>query len=184
MTVKQSGIFKITAVTLMFFIILWVILFIVLQLVYPVKYSSIVDKYSQRYNVESALVYSVMKTESGFSESAKSSKNAIGLMQITSDTAYWIADRMNVDDFILSDPETNIMFSCWYMRYLTDKFGETKTALAAYNAGEGNVQRWLDTPSYSSDGVSLDKIPYGETDRYVKAVMKTYNIYNKLYSMR
>ena len=148
---------------------------------YPVKYDEYVVLYSDKYNIDTSLVYSVMKNESGFSENARSMRDAIGLMQITADTGAWIASEISVTDYSLSDPETNIMFSCWYLEYLTDRFDNLETALAAYNAGEGVVSRWLKDPEISSNGSRLDIIPYGETDRYVKRVINTYNIYNKLY---
>ena len=163
------------------FLVLWSFLFIVLHCFYPVRYGDLVRRYSCEYNVDSSLVLSVMKNESGFKSDAISPKDAVGLMQITPATGHWIANNMNISDYSLENPETNIMFSCWYLDYLTQRFGDIKTAVAAYNAGEGNVSNWLENPDFSSDGITLSDIPYGETDRYVKKVMNAYNIYNKLY---
>lgn len=160
---------------------LWAMLYAALLAVYPTKYKEAVDKYSAEFNVDRSLIYSIMKNESGFSETAVSHKNAVGLMQITPETAEWIAEKINVTDYSLADPEDNIRFSCWYIEYLCRNFGSLETAVAAYNAGEGNVKKWLNDARYSTDGKNLSAIPFGETEKYVVNVMSAYNIYNKLY---
>lgn len=178
---KANAVFKIFVVLTAVFLMLWTALYTVLQAAYPIKYGSIVDKYSSEFDIDRSLVLSIMKNESGFSETAVSHKNAVGLMQITPDTAAWIAEKNNVSDYCLADPEVNIRFSCWYLRYLCRNFGSLKTAVAAYNAGEGNVKKWLKDARYSTDGKELSDIPFGETEKYVVNVMSAYNIYNKLY---
>ena len=160
---------------------MWSVLFMVLKTAYPMVYSDYVLKYAEEFDVDSSLVFSVMKNESGFDKNAYSNKDAVGLMQITNKTAKWIADNLNLSDYCLSDPETNIKFSCWYLGYLKGKFLNLHTAIAAYNAGEGNVCKWLKDDAHSIDGVNLFNIPFHETDIYVKKVMNTYKIYEKLY---
>ncbi len=172
---------KIAISYVMIFCLLWVLLFFALQTVYPLKFSGFVSKYSAQYDVDTRLVYSIMKAESNFSVTAVSGKDAVGLMQLMPATALWIAQQLDVQGYSLYDPETNIMFSCWYLSYLTDKFSSLETAVAAYNAGEGVVKQWLKNPGLSRDGEQLYKIPYNETNRYVKKVMNAYNIYNCLY---
>ena len=130
------------------------------------------------------MVSAVIKTESNFDVDAKSKKNAYGLMQITPDTARWIADKMNMDNFsldMLTDSDTNIKMGCWYLSNLNKEFNNNDLALAAYNAGRGNVQKWLKDPQYSKDGVSLTNIPFPETDRYITKVKLYYKIYKFLY---
>ena len=177
----KSRIAEYVVASLMLFVVLWFVLFSILHIFYPIKYGDYVHKYSMEYNLDSSLVFSVMKSESGFKHNVVSSKDAVGLMQITPDTGEWIAENMDIDDYSLMNPETNIMFSCWYLDYLTERFDDVETAIAAYNAGEGNVDSWLENPDFSADGVTLLSIPYSETDKYVKKVMNAYNIYNKLY---
>ena len=166
---------------LVLFVCLWTVLFSVLHILYPVKYGDFVTKYSEEYNIDSSLVFSVMKNESGFRSDAVSAENAVGLMQITPDTGDWIAEKMNIKAYSLSNPETNIMFSCWYLDYLTGRFGDIRTALAAYNAGMGNVTSWLKDSKYSDDGKTLNKIPYGETEKYIQRIRTLRKVYKILY---
>jgi len=154
------------------------------QAVMPYKYSEYVTEYSEKYGLDPVLVSAVIKTESNFEAGAVSSKNAYGLMQITEETAQWAAKKMGLKNFDLenlTDPETNIMIGCWYMKNLEEEFGSTDLVLAAYNAGRGNVREWLDDPQHSSDGETLTDIPFPETASYIKKVRIYYKIYQFLY---
>lgn len=174
-------------------IIIWLIVVIVLfvgvkysikKYIYPYKYSEIVNKCSYKYDLDPYLVLAVIKTESNFNESAESSKGAKGLMQIMDSTGEWIAGKLGVDNFspnMLSEPEINIEFGCWYLNNLLNEFDDLSLALAAYNGGSGNVTKWLNDPEYSSDGESLTYIPFKETKKYVDKVSTRYNVYKFLY---
>jgi soluble lytic murein transglycosylase len=171
-------------------VILGLIVFAVLnintfkQAVMPFKYSDYITKYSKMYDLDPVLVSAVIKTESNFKADAVSSKNAYGLMQITKETAHWAADKMKIADFStekLVDPETNIMIGCWYLDNLKKEFGSNDLVLAAYNAGRGNVEKWLADPAYSTDGKTLTNIPFNETANYIKKVDVYYKIYRFLY---
>jgi soluble lytic murein transglycosylase len=154
------------------------------QAVMPFRYSGFITEYSEKYGLDPVLVSAVIKTESNFEADAVSSKNAYGLMQITEETAHWAAGKMGLEDFstdMLTDPETNIMIGCWYMKNLDEEFGSTELMLAAYNAGRGNVREWLDDPQHSSDGKTLTDIPFPETESYIKKVDLYYKIYKFLY---
>lgn len=174
-----------------FFIILTIVVMLILnfknilRIVYPMKYSTYIHKYSSVYNWDSFLVAAVIKTESNFDRFAKSQKNAYGLMQITEPTAKWAAEQMNIDDFetlMLYEPEFNINMGCWYLKNLRDQFGDNMTiVLAAYNGGRGNVKKWLQDSKHSKDGVNLHYIPFKETDKYIKKVEVNYHIYKFLY---
>ena len=83
----------------------------------------------------------------------------------------------------LKDPETNIRIGTWYLKFLTDRYDNTSTAAAAYNAGHGNVDKWLKNTEYSYGGNTLYKIPFEETEKYVKKVKRAYEIYKKLYNL-
>lgn len=123
--------------------------------------------------VEEGLVFAVMKAESGFRESAVSEAGAVGLMQLLPATADFVC-RKNGLSFVperLSEGSYNVRLGCLYLRYLLERFPE-ETALAAYNAGEGTVTKWLKNSEFTDDGVSLSRIPYPETARYVKKVEK------------
>jgi len=149
--------------------------------VYPIEYKELVFEYADIYGLERALVFAVIKTESGFDENAESNAGAIGLMQITSETGKYIADKLGVEQYDLKDAETNINFGCYYIKYLYLRFKDIDTALIAYNAGEGNVSSWLSNPEYSNDGKTLDSIPFAETTEYIKKIRENFSKYKKLY---
>lgn len=155
--------------------------------VFPTKYSNYVAEYSKKYDVNPMLVFAIMKAESNFNENAKSKKDARGLMQITGDTGTWIAEQIGVKDFnvdMLNEPEVSIEFACWYLNNLSSEFDSEDLVIAAYNAGRGNVQKWLASEQHSKDGQSLDYIPFKETDKYVKKVNTYKNIYTALYGRK
>lgn len=157
---------------------------VVLPRVLPLKYQDIVDRYSAAYHLEKSMVNGVIFCESRFEPDAVSSADAIGLMQITEETGRWAAEQMGMDadTLDLTDPETNIRIGCWYLNWLTDKFdGVTETALAGYNAGQGNVSRWLADEEMSADGITLEEIPFKETKIYVKKVQLMQRIYGCVY---
>jgi soluble lytic murein transglycosylase len=152
---------------------------------FPLHYKEYILKYSNENNLDPYLVTAVIRTESNFNSDALSRKDAKGLMQIMDDTAKWIAQRLKIKKFKtedIFDAETNIKFGCWYLNNLREQFGENpELILAAYNGGRGNVKNWLNNKKYSKDGKSLQYIPFRETDRYIKKVRVTYNVYKYLY---
>ncbi len=153
----------------------------VLKTLYPLKYEDSINKYSEKYNLDKYLVMGVISAESRFSEDAVSHKSAKGLMQLKDDTAYWCAEKYGIKGEIY-EAEVNIEIGCAYLRYLLDLFGEdTENALAAYNAGQGNVKKWLADTRFSTDGKNLDTIPYVETRDYVLRVQRRAQIYKKIY---
>ena len=157
---------------------------VVLPRVLPLQYQDLVEKYSDMYQLEKSLVNAVIFSESHFESSAVSSANAIGLMQVTNETAWWAAEQMGLDvtSIDLTDPDTNIQIGCWYLHWLLEKFdGVTETALAGYNAGHGNVTKWLSDDEMSKDGITLDEIPFDETKGYVKKVQLAQKIYSCIY---
>jgi soluble lytic murein transglycosylase len=140
---------------------------------YPYKYIDLIREYSRKYGLEPDLVCAVIHTESRFRPGITSPKGARGLMQLTKGTADWGAEEVGIPGYAyenVTEPVVNIELGCWYLSVLLKQFTETETALAAYNAGSGNVERWLDDASLSADGVKLDDIPFGETRRYVGRV--------------
>ncbi|HNU79796.1 MAG TPA: lytic transglycosylase domain-containing protein, partial [Bacillota bacterium] len=82
----------------------------------------------------------------------------------------------------LFDPETNIMLGSWYIEHLTNYYkGSFELVFAAYNGGRGNVDKWLKDKNLSSDGITLDTIPFSETKNYLEKLRKNYNIYKIIY---
>lgn len=157
----------------------------VMKIIFPLKYRDIVVKYSEENDVDPLFIMSIIKAESNFNKDAKSSKGAVGLMQVTPSTGEWIAEKLNEESFLeenLLNPDTNVRYGTWYINYLSDQFdGNLNLVIAAYNAGPGSVDKWLNDSSYSQNGEDLDNIPFVETDKYVEKVNFFYNIYKFLY---
>lgn len=150
---------------------------------YPMAYSQEITSISKKYDVNSALVASIVNSESNFNENAKSGKGAVGLMQLMPSTAQWIAKKIGVEysDELLSKPEYNLEIGTYYIGYLIDMFGNEEVALCAYNAGPSNVKNWLANKEYSQDGKTLEKIPFKETKNYINKVYKNYHYYKNKY---
>ncbi len=165
-------------------LILLCVAFYTLRYLYPQKYSDKVDIYSKQYGIESSLVYAIIKCESNFNADAISHAGAYGLMQITKDTYEWAAKREKDGEYTdksLFDPDTNIRYGCAIYSIFQNEFGDPTICLAAYNAGRGRVKNWLADKNYSADGKTLDKIPFAETNTYVKKVLRTQKIYQLIY---
>lgn len=155
----------------------------VLKAFYPMKYTEYVEKYSAVFGIEKELLYAVIKTESSFNPEAVSHADAVGLTQITPETFDWLKMKLGEENENLSllDPETSIKYGAFFLSYLLDEFENTDTALAAYHAGRGRVNGWLDDKEISPDGKILADIPVAETAHYVKKVNRALKIYNNLY---
>lgn len=149
---------------------------------YPVKYIELIRK--QETSLDTALICAVIHAESKFRPNARSHKDAAGLMQITENTATWMAAEMgmkNYDSHRIYEPEINIAIGCYFLDWLVDYYdGDISLALCAYNAGMGNVNRWLEDPRYSKDGQTLTHIPFPETEQYLQRVETNQKIYNIL----
>lgn len=155
----------------------------VMKMLYPMKYTELVEKYSAEYGIEKELLYAVIKTESSFNPNAVSNADAVGLTQITPETFDWLKTKLGEKNSELSllDPETSIKYGAFFLSYLLDEFGNTDTAVAAYHAGRGRINGWLEDKNISPDGKTLADIPIPETAHYVKKVNKALNIYKNLY---
>jgi soluble lytic murein transglycosylase len=140
------------------------------------KYDADISNYGSRYGVSQDLIYSVIKAESNFDEDAASDRGAVGLMQIMPSTAAFVAQSLDEDSFDLKDPKQNMRYGIFYLSYLATKFDDETEVLAAYNAGEGTVKKWL-----TEQNGSLKQIPYGETKRYIQKIEFYKKVYNALY---
>jgi soluble lytic murein transglycosylase len=142
---------------------------------YPLRYQAIVRGHARNYELDPALLAGVIYQESKFRAHARSSSGAIGLMQLLPDTAKGIAvhtggSRFRVSD--LDDPEINVRYGAWYLRHLIDKYRDERTALAAYNAGQENVDTWR------KEGKG---IAFAETRHYVSRVEHLKTLYRRGY---
>ncbi len=153
---------------------------------FPLHYFEIIEKESRDNSVDPYMIAALIKAESGFMYNAVSSKDARGLMQLTPDTAQWCAGEISYDGAIdLFDPKVNIKLGTWYFaHHLNEKYnGEIDLMLAAYNAGPGNVDKWLQNEKYSQDGTAIENVPYKETKNFIKRVNLYYTIYKLIYGV-
>ena len=145
------------------------------RLRYPLRYSTIVRGHARNYGLDPAFLAAVIYAESKFDAGAESGSGAIGLMQLTPKTAKGIAIRTGGSAFRLSDlrnPEINVRYGAWYLRNLFRKYHRERLVLAAYNAGQGNVDRWLQNGQ---------TIQFPETSAYVDRVEHLKKIYRDAY---
>jgi soluble lytic murein transglycosylase len=148
------------------------------RLRYPLGYEQIVNGHARHYRLDPALLAAVIYQESKFRPGVRSRSGAIGLMQLQPATAEGIAvrtggTRFRVDD--LYEPEINVRYGAWYLRHLLDRYGDERTALAAYNAGQRNVDTWR------REGKG---IAFAETRAYVDRVEKLKRIYRDAYGSK
>jgi len=138
--------------------------------------------------LEPSLILAVIMAESSFRPMVESRAGAQGLMQLMPGTAEWMAQLMGMADFEAQDvwiPEVNIAIGSFYLNWLVSYFdGNIDLALAAYNAGQGNVRRWLADPAFSGDGENLHTIPFAETHNYLNRVRLNQRIYRVLLAVR
>ena len=143
---------------------------------YPLEYEQIVSAHARNYDLDPALLAAVIYAESRFDPDAQSSAGAVGLMQLLPGTAKGIALRTGGDRFVVSDlrdPEINVRYGAWYLRHLRERYdGDMTLALAAYHAGQGNVDGWL------AEGGG---IAFPETEAYVDEVERVRQVYAKAY---
>lgn len=151
--------------------------------VYP--YHDTVMKYAEIYHVDSNLTAAVIKSESKFKHTALSHRGAVGLMQLMPDTAEWIAGQIGDKNYSvenLHEPDRNIRYGTWYLAELQREFnGNDVLALAAYNAGRGNVRSWMEEKDWNMDFHDIDAIPFKETREYVRQVLGDRKKYRELY---
>ncbi len=154
---------------------------------YPLNYEDILVEQSEHYGLDPYFVAAIIRNESRFNRNAESELGATGLMQIMPETGEWIADHLDMDDYSetkLTDAEVNITMGTWYLDYLMDLFGQNhETVAAAYFAGQGQVLGWLEDPAYSSDGSTLDYIPFEGTREYVERMNSSYDFYKTFYNI-
>ncbi|MBQ9383591.1 MAG: lytic transglycosylase domain-containing protein [Ruminiclostridium sp.] len=152
---------------------------------HPLMYSEYVEKYADGYGLDKFVLYAVIKTESGFDPNAVSDTGARGLMQLMETSFDWVKMKLGDDDEItyddMFDPENNIRYGAYLWDYLTEYFGCTDTAAAAYFSGIGEVGRWVSDPAYSADGVHLDTIPSKSAAHYVNKINNALETYIELY---
>ena len=143
---------------------------------YPLEYEHIVVGHAKNYDLDPALLAAVIYRESKFDAKARSSSGAVGLMQLLPETAKGIAVHTGGHKFVVSDledPEINVRYGAFYLRRLIRKYDDVPLALAAYNAGQANVDEWE---------AAGGEIEFPETRQYVDEVLELEKIYRRAYS--
>lgn len=157
----------------------------ILKKVYKTDYSEYVEKYATEYDVDSLMIFAIIKAESNFNPNVVSKSGAIGLMQLMDTTAEELCNKMDlfyVKKSSLYQPELNIQLGTKYFSNLMKEYNNNYLlALTAYNAGIGNVKKWIEQGIIQPDGSDIENIPFKETNNYVRKIIRDYKIYQELY---
>jgi soluble lytic murein transglycosylase len=156
------------------------------EIALPLRHEDIIRQQAEDKDLDAAMIAAVIYTESRFRDGQVSSAGAQGLMQITPATARMIAHKSGGTAFVLDDlatPQVNISYGAWYLRYLLTRYAGNETlALAAYNGGEGNVDRWVDAAQQRERDLEVEMIPFPETRAYVQQVQEIEQQYRRSYA--
>jgi len=161
-----------------------------MKLVYPFAFSSETQAAAARFGVDVLLVESVMREESRFRIEDVSGAGAVGLMQLMPDTARWVAGQAKLAGSSAEradEPAVNIALGTWYIGHLLDRFeGNVVYAVAGYNAGPGNVDKWVRAHADKTGDIDrfIESVPFAETRGYAKRVLRSYAAYKTLYRRR
>ena len=155
------------------------------EITLPLRHEDIIRQQAREKGLDPALIAGVIYTESHFRDNQTSSAGALGLMQLTPTTARYIAHKSGGTQFVVDDlatPQVNIAYGTYYLRYLLRRYdGNEDFALAPYNAGEGNVDKWIAAARERDRALTIDAIPYAETRAYVSRVERAKREYRRAY---
>lgn len=156
------------------------------RLIFPTPYAELVRREAIERGLDPRLLYALFRQESLFNPAATSWVGARGLGQVMPETGQGIAQNLGVEDFILDDlyrPAVSVRFGAFYLgRRVADMSGSVHAALAAYNGGLGNAQRWAGGASVADPDLFTETIDYPETKGYVRAVYGFWGAYKELYA--
>jgi soluble lytic murein transglycosylase len=152
---------------------------------YPIDYKQEIMQNAAKYSIDPFLIAAIIRVESSFVPNLHSRKGAFGLMQLMPETAGWIIEKAELSPgwiHELDKPHVNIEVGTWYISWLHKQFeGNPYAALAGYNAGQGNANKWLSSGVWDGSLKNIETIPFGETRHYIQRVNYYYNKYRKLY---
>jgi soluble lytic murein transglycosylase len=155
------------------------------EVVLPLRHEDIIRQQARQKSLDPSLIAAVIYAESRFREGQTSPAGAQGLMQITPDTAKDIARRSGGVAFEVGDlhtPQVNIAYGAYHLRFLLDHYGGNEMlAVAAYNGGQGNVDRWLSSERAAGRDLRVAAIPFPETRTYVSRVFSARRDYRHQY---
>lgn len=148
-----------------------------------INYQDQITETSEKFNIDPILTASIVKVESDFDNDAQSHQGAQGLMQLLDDTARHSAEVIGMDYYPekLNDIDYNLKLGVGYYNYLIKYYNNQKLALAAYNGGVGNVDKWIKEGILDKENPDISKIPFEETRQYVTKVESTYDVYKTFY---
>ncbi len=148
-----------------------------------IDYQDEITEVSEEFNIDPLLTASIVKVESDFDNNAQSHQGAQGLMQLLDDTARHSAEVIDMDYYPekLNDINYNLKLGVGYYNYLIKYYNNQKLALAAYNGGVGNVDKWIKEGILDKENPDISKIPFEETRQYVTKVESTYEVYKTFY---
>jgi soluble lytic murein transglycosylase len=156
------------------------------EIALPLRHEDIIRQQARDKGLDPALIAAVIYAESRFRDGQTSHAGAQGLMQLTPATARMIARKSGGTAFVVDDlatPQVNIAYGSWYLRYLMGRYTGNETfALAAYNGGEGNVDRWIAEARQRDEDLTIAAIPFSETRTYVQRVQDAKREYRRSYA--
>ncbi|MFD0698674.1 lytic transglycosylase domain-containing protein [Paenibacillus sp. GCM10027628] len=152
---------------------------------YPIYFEKEIRQSAAKHHIDPFLIAAIIRVETNYKVHLESHKGAIGLMQLMPETAAWIVESGNLgpqSQEDLRNAEVNINLGAWYLNWLTKHYsGNLIYAIAAYNAGQGNVNKWKQNEIWDGTEANISQIPFGETRHYVQRVLYYYEKYTKLY---
>jgi soluble lytic murein transglycosylase len=155
------------------------------EITLPLRHEDIIRQQAKAKDLDPALIAGVIYAETGF-VARPSAAGAQGLMQLLPSTAHFIAERSGGTAFTTEDlatPQVNISYGSWYLRYLIRRYGGNEAlAVAAYNGGEANVDKWLTRAANSGRQLEAEDIPFPETRAYVEKVLEARSDYRRSYA--
>jgi len=150
---------------------------------YPLVYLPLVETWAQQHQLNPLLVTALIRQESRFEPKIRSVAGAVGLMQVMPGTAQYIAEKIDLSKYNLENPQDNLQLGTWYMDYTHNRFDNySLLAIASYNAGWNNVEKWLKRFDTQDPDEFVESIPFGETQGYVRQVFGNYWNYLRLYN--
>ncbi|MBE9168163.1 transglycosylase SLT domain-containing protein [Pleurocapsales cyanobacterium LEGE 06147] len=153
------------------------------QALFPFPFEETIFKWSQQRELNPLLVTALIRQESRFESEISSVAGAVGLMQVMPGTGQWVAERIQLQQYSLTDPEDNINLGTYYLDYTHRQYNNNSLlAVASYNAGPGNVAKWLARYGFDDPDTFVEKIPFPETKGYVETVFENYWNYLRIYN--
>ena len=153
---------------------------------YPIHFEQEIRQSAAKHDIDPFLIAAIIRVETNYKHHLESNKGAVGIMQLMPDTAAWIVESANMEPHSQEDllkAEVNINLGTWYINWLTKHYnGNLTYAIAAYNAGQGNVNKWKQNNVWDGTEANIKQIPFGETRHYVQRVLYYYQKYTALYS--